>query len=110
MLTELFSGNFNGNFIELKCTTLFFEGKTKQKKPRRAVYQFHVVCFDGNGCAWVGFSPEKKFKSHCVKKWHKAIEITNWLRNLKKVMDSKLSIENDINNNCATFHEILLNS
>lgn len=32
LLTELFSGNFNGNFIELKCTTLFFEGKTKQKK------------------------------------------------------------------------------
>lgn len=51
LLTELFSENFNGNFIELKCTTLFFEGKTKQKKPRRAVYQFHVVCFDGNGCA-----------------------------------------------------------
>lgn len=25
-------------------------------------------------------------------------------------MDSKLFIENDINNNCATFHEILLNS
>lgn len=48
LLTELFSGNFNGNFIELKCTTLFFEGKTKQKKPRGAVYQFHVVCFDGN--------------------------------------------------------------
>lgn len=45
LLTELFSGNF----IELKCTTLFFEGKTKQKKPRGAVYQFHVVCFDGNG-------------------------------------------------------------
>lgn len=59
LLTELFSGNFNGNFIELKCTTLFFEGKTKQQKPRRAVYQFHVVCFDGNGWAWVGFSPEK---------------------------------------------------
>lgn len=54
LLTELFSGNFNGNFIELKCT-----GKNKTKKTRRAVYQFHVVCFDGNGWAWVGFSPEK---------------------------------------------------
>lgn len=51
LVNRTFSGNFNGNFIELKCTTLFFAGKTKQKNPRRAVYQFHVVCFDGNGCA-----------------------------------------------------------
>lgn len=36
--------------------------KQNKKKPRRAVYQFHVVCFDGNGCAWVGFSPEKKIQ------------------------------------------------
>lgn len=40
LLTELFSGNFNGNFIELKCTTLFFEGKTKQKKPEELFINF----------------------------------------------------------------------
>lgn len=40
LLTELFSGNFNGNFIELKCTTLFFEGKTKQKKPEELFISF----------------------------------------------------------------------
>lgn len=39
LLTELFSGNFNGNFIELKCTTLFFEGKTK-KKPEELFISF----------------------------------------------------------------------
>lgn len=36
LLTELFSGNF----IELKCTTLFFEGKTKQKKPEELFISF----------------------------------------------------------------------
>lgn len=40
LLRELFSGNFNGNFIELKCTTLFFEGKTKQKKPEELFISF----------------------------------------------------------------------
>lgn len=40
LLTELFSGNFNGNFIELKCTTLFFEGKTKQKKTEELFISF----------------------------------------------------------------------
>lgn len=108
LLTELFSGNFNGNFIELKCTTLFFEGKTKQKKTRRAVYQFHVVCFDGNGWAWVGFSPEKKNQIPLCQE----MALSDWnyklIKKPEKVVDSKLSIENDIN--CATFHEILLNS
>lgn len=32
LLTEFFSGNFNGNFIELKCTTLFFDRKPKKQK------------------------------------------------------------------------------
>lgn len=40
LLTELFNGNFNGNFIELKCTTLFFEGKTKQKKTEELFISF----------------------------------------------------------------------
>lgn len=29
LLIEFFFGNFNGNFIELKCIILFFEGKIK---------------------------------------------------------------------------------
>lgn len=40
LLRELFSGNFNGNFIELKCTTLFFEGKTKPKNPEELFISF----------------------------------------------------------------------
>lgn len=43
----------------IKVHNFVFWGKNKTKKTRRAVYQFHVVCFDGNGWAWVGFSPEK---------------------------------------------------
>lgn len=45
LLTELFSGNFNGNFIELKCTTLFFEGKTKQKKTQKSCLSVSCCLF-----------------------------------------------------------------
>lgn len=100
LLTEFFYGNFNGNFIELKCTTLFFDRKPKN---RGAVYQFHVVCFDGNGWAWVGFSPEKIQIPLCQE-----MALNGWNYELihkhEKVVDSKLSIEND--SNCATSHEI----
>lgn len=108
LLTELFSGNFNGNFIELKCTTLFFEGKTKQNQKS---------CLSVSCCLfwwkWLSLSRILTWKKIQIPLCQE-MALSDWnyklIKKPEKVVDSKLSIENDINCNCATFHEILLNS
>lgn len=96
LLTEFFSGNFNGNFIELKCTTLFFDRKPKKQKS----------CLSVSCCLfwWKWLSLTEKIQIPLCQE----MALNDWNYELihkhEKVVDSKLSIEND--SNCATFHEI----